>query len=154
MIQEKTIIGWREWLALPGLNIPAIKAKVDTGARTSALHAFFIERFNRDDRKMVRFGIHPQQNNVSREIICESPVADERIVTDSGGHSELRYVIQTEISFRGIVWIADITLTNRDNMKFRMLLGRTALAGRFLVDAEASFCSGRQLGRIYKQREI
>ncbi len=153
MDQNTKIIGWREWLALPSLSIPAIKVKIDTGARTSALHAFFIERFNRDGVKMVRFGIHPLQNNNTYEIICEAPVLDERVVTDSGGHSELRYVIETEVSFMNINWPVEVTLTNRDNMKFRMLLGRTALAGRFLVDAETSFCGGRELGRIYKKRK-
>lgn len=148
------IIGWREWLELPTLNIPAIKAKIDTGARTSAIHAFFTERFNRNGEKMVRFGIHPLQRNSRFEIICEAPIVDERIVTDSGGHSELRYVIQVEVSFKNIRWPIEVTLTNRDNMKFRMLLGRTALAGRFLVDSEASFCGGRELGRIYKKRKV
>lgn len=154
MIDNAEIIGWREWLALPSINIPAIKAKIDTGARTSALHAFFTERFDRDGEKMIRFGIHPLQKNTELELICEAPVLDERIVTDSGGHSELRYVIQVEVSFKNVVWPIEVTLTNRDNMKFRMLLGRTALAGRFLVDAEASFCGGRELGRIYKKRAV
>jgi len=153
MLQDRTIIGWREWLAVPSLNIPAIKAKIDTGARTSALHAFFTERFNLGGERMIRFGIHPLQNNNDFEIICEAPIVDERIVTDSGGHSELRYVILAELSFQNVTWTAEITLTNRDNMKFRMLLGRTALAGRFLVDSEASFCGGRALGKIYKKRE-
>lgn len=148
------IIGWREWLTLPTLNIPGIKAKIDTGARTSALHAFFTERFNRDGQKMVRFGIHPLQNTISIETICEALIVDERIVTDSGGHSELRYVIRTEVSFKNRIWPVEVTLTNRDNMKFRMLLGRTALAGHFLVDAEASFCGGRELGKIYTKRAV
>lgn len=154
MEHNKQIIGWREWLVLPTLNIPAIKTKVDTGARTSALHAFFTERFNRDGKKMIRFGIHPLQKNTRLEIFCEAPVLDERIVTDSGGHSELRHVIMTEVCFKGITWPIEVTLTNRDNMKFRMLLGRTALAGRFLVDSEVSFCGGRELGRIYKKRAV
>ncbi len=154
MDQTKTVIGWREWLALPSLAIPAIKAKIDTGARTSALHAFFTERFSREGQRMIRFGIHPLQNNSKLELICEAPIVDERIVTDSGGHSELRYVIRVDISFKGITWPAEVTLTNRDNMKFRMLLGRTALAGQFLVDSEASFCGGRELGRIYKKRIV
>jgi hypothetical protein len=152
--QTKKVIGWREWLALPSLAIPAIKAKIDTGARTSALHAFFTERFTLEGKKMIRFGIHPLQNNRTLELFCEAPVVDERIVTDSGGHSELRYVISVDLSFQGITWPAEVTLTNRDNMKFRMLLGRTALAGRFLVDSEASFCGGRELGRIYKKRKV
>lgn len=150
----KTIIGWREWLSLPQLNIPGIKAKIDTGARTSALHAFFIEPFTDNGIRMVRFGIHPLQGNDVLEIVCESPVRDERIVTDSGGHSELRFVIETNVSLGGHTWPIEITLTNRDNMKFRMLLGRTAIADLFLIDTQLSFTMGRKPARLYKKRKL
>jgi hypothetical protein len=148
----KHILGWREWLALPSLGIPAIKAKIDTGARTSALHAFFTETFMRDGEQMIRFGIHPLQKNNRLELICEAPVIDERVVTDSGGHRELRFVIETQVTFLDMTWPVEATLTNRDNMQFRMLLGRSALAGMFMVDAGISFTGGRELGRSYQKR--
>jgi hypothetical protein len=151
MSQTKQIIGWREWLALPTLGIPAIKAKIDTGARTSALHAFFVEPFERDNVKMVRFGIHPLQKNTELEFICEAKVIDERNVTDSGGHRELRYVIQANITFLNQTWPIELTLTNRDSMKFRMLLGRTALNEHFLVDTDASFIGGRELRKLHRK---
>ncbi len=148
------LVGWREWLALPELGIPAIKAKIDTGARTSALHAYFVEPFKRDGVKMVRFGIHPLQRNTDLEIICEAVVKDQRIVSDSGGHREQRYVIESNVHFMGMVWPVEMTLTNRDMMKFRMLLGRTALAGMFKIDPQKSYLGGRELRRSYKKGTI
>ena len=154
MERKLPTLGWREWLELPGLDIPAIKAKVDTGARTSALHTFFIEPFTVDGVHMVRFGIHPLQEDTSIERICETEVIDERLVTDSGGHRELRLVIVTSVLCLGLFWPVEITLTNRENMKFRMLLGRTALAGRFKVDPGVSFLNGRRDASIYSQGYI
>jgi len=136
-------IGWREWLALNQLKIPAIKAKIDTGARTSALHAFFVEPFCKDDRQMVRFGVHPLQRRLDIEIICEAIVKDVRQVSDSGGHREMRYVIETEIQLGTISRTIEVTLTNRDNMKFRMLLGRTAMEGLSVIP-DKSYLTGRK----------
>lgn len=137
-----TIIGWREWLALPELQIPAIKAKVDTGARTSALHAYFVEPFAREGVQMVRFGVHPLQKRLDLEIVCEAPIKDYRSVSDSGGHKEMRYVIETNMQLGILSRTIEMTLTNRDNMKFRMLLGRTALAGMQVVP-DRSYLTGR-----------
>ena len=136
------VVGWREWVSLPELGL-TLKAKVDSGARTSTLHAFELEEFKRDGRDMVRFSIHPIQNNTDKVCVCEAELVDMRMVSDSGGHRELRPVIRADIELGGQRWPIELTLTARDNMKFRMLLGRTAMHGRITIDPEASFLQGR-----------
>ena len=141
--KQLPIIGWREWLILPDLNICKIKAKVDTGARTSALHAFWVDAYKKDHQPWVRFAIHPLQYNTDVVVECDAPVKDQRMVTDSGGHKQRRYVIETLVNLGGRAFVAELTLTDRDTMRFRMLLGRTAINGRFLVDSKASYIQGR-----------
>lgn len=136
-------IGWREWVGLPQLGLPYIKAKVDTGARTSALHAFELETYWKDGILMVRFGIHPLQKRVDIEKYCTAEVIDERIVSDSGGHKEKRLVISTPVRMGNMVWPIELTLTNRDTMQFRMLLGRTGLGERFVIEPDASYLLGK-----------
>ena len=144
---NNVIIGWREWAGLPDLGISHIKAKIDTGARTSALHAFEVSPFTENGKQMVRFSIHPFQRNVDVVKRCVAEVADQRRVTDSGGHREERYFILTTVALGEQQWEIEVTLTNRDNMKFRMLLGRTAMEQRFIVDPGASYLVGKRLRR-------
>ncbi len=146
------IIGWREWLVLPDLGIPSIKVKIDTGARSSALHAFNVERFRRHGRTMLRFRVHPYQRDRTRTVVAEAELIDERRVRDSGGHSELRPVIATTAKLRGRIWQIELTLTNRDQMGFRMLLGRQALTHRFVVDPAHSFLAGADPARRRRTR--
>lgn len=137
-----TLLGWREWLALPELKIASIKAKIDTGARSSALHAFFIDPYDKGSERWVMFAIHPDQLNTDRVIECHAKVKDRRLVSDSGGHKQQRYVIETPVIMGSLHFTAEMTLTNRDNMRFRMLIGRTAMKGRFMINPKASYCQG------------
>lgn len=132
-------IGWREWIGLPELGIAKIKAKIDTGARTSALHAFSLEPFEENGVDKIAFQIHPLQHDNETVIKCVATVVDRRLVTDSGGHEEERYVIYTPISVAGHTWPIEITLTERENMLFRMLIGRSALRKRYIVNPARSF---------------
>jgi hypothetical protein len=140
---DQLILGWREWLGLPELGLPLIKAKVDTGARTSALHAFYVESYTQRGERFVQFGVHPLQRRSDVAVHCRARVVDRRLVCDSGGHRERRYVIATTVCVGNVPWPIELTLTNRDRMFFRMLLGRTAMAGRVFVDPRGSFLTGR-----------
>ena len=141
---SRLTLGWREWLSLPELGVPWIKVKLDTGARSSALHAFDLERFRRADADWVRFVVHPLQRDTQRTIGAEGRLIDERVVRNSGGREELRPVIETGIELLGRRWPIELTLTRRDVMGFRMLLGRQALRGRAVVDPGRSYLAGRR----------
>jgi hypothetical protein len=137
-------IGWREWVSLPQLGIEKIKAKVDTGARTSALHAFSLRPFKENGKDRIRFDIHPLQNNTEEIITCVADIVDFRGVTDSGGHTEERYVICTPVAIGDKTWPIEITLTERDTMLFRMLLGRSAIRRRYIVNPARSFMTTKR----------
>ena len=132
-------IGWREWVKLPRLGGATVKAKVDTGARTSTLHAFDVTETERDGEARVSFAFHPNQDDEETEIRAEARLVDRRNVTASNGQSELRYVVETEVDVDGEPIPIELTLTRRDAMGFRMLLGRHALRGRFMVDPKLSY---------------
>lgn len=144
------VLGWREWIGFPDIGIDQIKAKVDTGARTSCLHAFMVEPFERDGAPWVRFDIHPSQTDNSKVIRCEAPVLDQRVVRDSGGHEELRYVIATTMNIGPHQHQVEVTLSDRDTMKFRVLLGRTAIQGLFVVDPSRSYLVGKRKRALKK----
>lgn len=145
------VIGWREWVVLPELAIPAIKAKIDTGARTSALHAVNLEHFRRRGKPWVRFEVHPHQRDLDSSVSAEAVVIDERAIRNSGGLTEYRPVILARVDVGDVVLRIELTLTNRALMGFRMLLGREALRNRFCVDPGASFCH-REVGVAAPQR--
>ncbi len=143
MTERTATIGWREWVSLPDLGVPWIKAKIDTGARSSSLHAFDMESFERDGKPWIRFEVHPWQRSAADAILVESPLIDSRSVRSSSGKPEERPVIRTQIDFGGQTRMADLTLTRRDEMGFRMLVGREAIRGEYLVDAGRSYRIGR-----------
>lgn len=134
------MVGWKEWCALPALAIPAIKAKIDTGAKTSALHAFNIEISVDRGEPFVFFNVHPLPKNRELVVYCRAPLIDHRYVSDSGGHREKRYVIASPLRLGGDIWQIEITLANREPMAFRMLLGREALRGRVYINPASSTC--------------
>lgn len=136
-------IGWREWVGLPDLGIDLIKAKIDTGARTSTLHAYNITPFEQDGRTFVRFQVHPVQRRRLPEITCVAPVLARRSIRDSGGRAEERFIILTTLRIGEDRFAIELTLTNRDQMSFRMLVGRAAIRGRYHVDPGRSFRTGR-----------
>ncbi|MAT36119.1 MAG: 30S ribosomal protein S6--L-glutamate ligase [Ponticaulis sp.] len=143
-------LGWEEWISLPDLGLPAIKAKVDTGAKTSALHASVIEPFGPVDKPQVRFLIQPNPDDLSLEFTCSAPVVDRRQVTSSNGEAEMRYVILTNLTCGDRTWPVEMTLTNRENMQYRMLFGRTSIQDDMVVDPNQSFAQGELSFDLYK----
>jgi hypothetical protein len=130
-------VGWREWVALPELGVAAIKAKMDTGARTSALHTFRITPGPAAD--LICFDVHPLQNRTASVVSCTARIVDQRWVSDSGGHRELRYIIRSALRMGGETWPIEISLTDRESMRFRLLIGRTAMHERLQVVPDASY---------------
>lgn len=149
--QELLVIGWREWVSLPDLGIVNVKAKIDTGARSSAIHAFDIHTFCKEGKDMVRFSVHPYQRDSIRTVTAQAELLDQRHVRNSGGHAELRLVILTAVELQGNRWPIELTLTNRDVMGFRMLLGRQAVRQRFLVDPGNSYLLSAKQPHTLKQ---
>ncbi|WP_157156411.1 MULTISPECIES: RimK/LysX family protein [unclassified Diaminobutyricimonas] len=145
---SSTIAGWREWVGLPGIGVPWIKAKLDTGARTSSIHAFDVEVSSDGADERVRFWVHPWQNSDQDAVLVDAPVHDRRLVRSSSGHAEERIVVLMDVAILGRTVRAEVTLSNRDSMGFRMLIGREALRQQFLVDPARSFIGGRAPRRV------
>lgn len=141
---KRPIIGWREWLDLPELGLTDIKAKVDTGARTSALHAFSLRTFKEGNKDRISFDIHPIQHDNNTVVTCTADIIDQRWVSDSGGHREERFVILTPVTLGHRTWPIEITLTERDTMLFRMLLGRSAIRKRFVINPARAFTARKR----------
>lgn len=148
---KQTVLGWEEWVALPNLEIPSLIAKIDTGARTSALHAYAIEPFGGDKNPHVRFKVHPIPDRPEIEIHCSARVVDRREVTSSNGESEWRYVIETPVRIGDKTWPIEVTLTNRDNMQYRMLLGRRAIGDNMIVDPNKSYQQEKLSYDLYRK---
>ena len=149
---ERLRIGWREWVRLPELGVAAMKAKIDTGARTSALHAYRVEPFRRGGEQWVRFELHPIQRSDAVKVTCEARAVDERMVRNSGGQVERRYIIKTVLKLGELAWPIELALANRDQMGFRMLLGRTALKRGVLVEPGRSFLAGPRPAGVRRRR--
>ena len=137
-------LGWREWVSLPDLGLQHIKAKVDTGARTSAIHAFALRTYEEGGNERVEFRMHPNQKDTETVVVCDARIVDKRVVTDSGGHKEERLVIETTLQIGEHSWPIEATLTARDDMLFRMLIGRTAMKNRAVVNPGRSFVVGKR----------
>ncbi len=140
---KKPIIGWREWAAFPDLGVDKINAKIDTGARTSAIHAFHVREESVGGIPYVSFCLHPVQRRKIPEIFCRALIADKRVVTSSNGQKQNRIVIKTPMTLGQRTWPIELTLTDRDEMTFRLLIGREALRNRFLIDASGSYRLGK-----------
>ncbi|QDZ41398.1 ATP-dependent zinc protease [Euhalothece natronophila Z-M001] len=142
---QQPVLGWREVVTLPELNIPKIKAKIDTGARSSALHAYHLEYDSKQGEKWVYFWVHPYQRNTEITIEAEAKLLEMRNVRNSGGVAQLRPVIETVVKLGEREWLIELTLTNRDVMGFRMLLGRQAVRSLFLIDPGHSYLQSQPI---------
>ena len=155
-VLSKMLIGWQEWCALPEFDISYIKAKIDTGAKTSSLHAFNIKEFRKNNQKYVSFEIHPIQDDSNIVIKAKAKVIDQRHVMSSNGHKELRYVIKTDLILGSAIIPIELTLSNRDPLRFRMLLGRDALSVSSVIDPAKKNCLGKKSRRavlsFYKKK--
>ncbi len=151
---DKMLIGWEEWCSLPSLNLPAIKAKIDTGAKTSALHAFNIHPFTEQGEPWIEFSVHPMQGS-EKFVTCRAPIIDRRYIMNSGGQREQRYVIRTLLVLGDVQREIDLTLTDRGALAFRMLLGRAAMRGWVTIDPARAYCQGKlkrsQVAKLYKR---
>jgi ribosomal protein S6--L-glutamate ligase len=151
-IQDKELVfGWEEWVELPGLGLPAVRAKIDTGARSSSIHAFMIEPYGRAGKKRVRFGVHPVPDRPDIVVFCSAELIDQREITSSNGETELRYIVQTPLRIGGQEWPIEISLTNRESMQYRMLVGRTALRDNIIVDPNLSCAQGELSPDLYNK---
>lgn len=151
--KRKRAAGWREWVSLPSIGVGSIKAKLDTGARTSALHAFNIETYWSDGELWARFFVHPYQKNDAREIACDARIEDIRIVSNPGGRRQRRLVIRTDVRLGDETWPIDLSLTDRDEMGFRLLIGRTAMHGNLIVDPDHSYLLGKRKRKKKKRKK-
>ncbi|MFC1672537.1 30S ribosomal protein S6--L-glutamate ligase [Pseudomonadota bacterium] len=150
IVQDKELVfGWEEWVELPELGLPAVRAKVDTGAKSSSIHAFMIEPYGRAGRKRVRFGVHPIPERPDIVVYCSAELVDQREITSSNGETELRYIIRTSLRIGGQEWPIDISLTNRESMQYRMLVGRTAIRNNVIVDPNLSCVQGELSPELY-----
>ena len=151
--KRKRAAGWREWVSLPSIGVGSIKAKLDTGARTSALHAFNIETYWSDGELWARFFVHPYQKNDAREIACDARIEDIRIVSNPGGRRQRRLVIRTDVRLGDETWPIDLSLTDRDEMGFRLLIGRTAMHGNLIVYPDHSYLLGKRKRKKKKRKK-
>ncbi|MCF6765821.1 RimK/LysX family protein [Thiotrichales bacterium 19S3-7] len=147
IINQQLLIGRNEWFSLPRLNIPLIKGKIDTGAKTSSLHAFDIKAGKRNGKAIVYFKMHPLQGDTSISICCAADIVDERLIMSSNGHKEKRFVIETELGMNELIWKVQVTLSNRDPLKYRMLIGREALKNKVLIDPSLS-CNQKKYSKL------
>ena len=152
IVQDKELVfGWEEWVELPGLGLPAVRAKIDTGAKSSSIHAFMIEPYGREGKQRVRFGVHPVPERPDIVVYCSAELVDQREITSSNGETELRYIIRTLLRIGGQEWPIEISLTNRESMQYRMLVGRSALSDNIIVDPNLSCAQGALTPDLYDQ---